>query len=230
MFQGIHFQVVMVLPLSFLSLLLACPWTLLWTINNHNFWCSCIPPLDNTVIPPAPALPCPLSSLPFALLVGNVDWARPFHLDLNVNNPWCHWFTQFILLWSFSCTLLGPAHLTWTPSISLFALLLSNADFPEALLCFYLTQYWLSHFSTHQLKTSLPLWCCVCAVLITKSKPELGGWAFTPFLAFVNNLNSNYCPILGTGVISAHLCYCFTGQNAQGKASPRSWIATLATL
>lgn len=70
----------------------------------------------------------------------------------------------------------------------------------------------------------------VCAVLFTKSRPELGGWAFTPFLAFVNNLNSNYCPILGTRVIAAHLCYCFTGQNAQGKASPRSWIATLYIL
>lgn len=124
-------------------------------------------------------------------------------------------------------------HFTWScpsdmdPSISLFALLLSNDDCPKTLLCFYLTQYWLSHLSTQQFKTSVPLWCCVCAVLITKSRPELGGWAFTPFLAFVNNLNSNCCPILGTGVISAHLCYCFTGQNAQGKSSPRSWIATL---
>lgn len=116
------------------------------------------------------------------------------------------------------------------PSISLFALLLSNDDYPKALLCFYLTQYWLSHFSTHQLKTSLPLWCCICAVLITKSRPELGGWTFTHFLVFVNNPNSNCCPILGTGVISAHLCYCFTGQSGQGKASPRSWIATLYIL
>ena len=55
-------------------------------------------------------------------------------------------------------------------------------------------------------------------------------WAFTPFLAFVNDPNSNYCPILGTGTIPAHLCYCITGQNIQGKSGPGSLMATLYIL
>lgn len=42
---------------------------------------------DISIVVPHPSCPCPALTHPFALLVGNVDWARPFHLDLMLTIP-----------------------------------------------------------------------------------------------------------------------------------------------
>lgn len=123
--QGIKLQIVMVLPLTPLSLPLPALGPSLWTINNHNFRCPCIQPIDKILLPP-PSRPCPA---PFASLVEDVDCARPFLLALNVNDPRCQWFTHFVLYFPWS----RPSDTD--PRTSFFALLLSNADYPKPFLC-----------------------------------------------------------------------------------------------
>lgn len=67
------------------------------------------------------------------------------------------------------------------PSTSLHCI----ADYPKSLLCYWhstdcpIFQLISPRFSYH--------FDVKCAVLTTKSRPELSGWAFTPFSAFVND-------------------------------------------
>lgn len=134
-------------------------------------------------------LPLPPPRCPFALLLGNVHWARKalclgvqmFTISDVIGLPTLYCSNAS------SCTFPGPAHQKWTPALPFFALLLSSSDYPSPLCV--LIQYWPSYVSAHQTSISIPLWC-ICAVLTTSSRPELGGWAFTPFLAFMNDLSS----------------------------------------
>lgn len=80
--------------------------------------------------------------------------------------------------------------------------------------------------SAQDLPTTSMLWLCSVDY---QSRPELGGWAFTPFPVFFKDPSFNYCPIVGTRTIPGHLCYCFTGRKAQGKSGPGSYFLRKAS-
>lgn len=66
----------------------------------------------------------------------------------------------------------------------------------------------------------------LCAALTTKSRPELGGWAFTPFSAFVNDPDSS-CHILGQELSLPTSVTTLLSKMLKAKSGLERWIATL---
>lgn len=170
---------------------------------------------------PHPSHPCPA---PFALLLGNVDWAKLFSLEFTrltvpdvivlptlnfynslLNFPWSH-----------------PSRTLPLPSLHYFWIVLTTHS-PFCVVNTVLIVPFLSP-SAQDLPTILMLYLCS----MDYQKQARTRWLdLTPFPAFVNDPSSDYCHILGTEPFLIPFLTALLGKMLKASQTQRNWIATL---